>query len=126
MPRVISYHLLHLNCRLFISSLNADINALRINGDYLDALRESAASAAAAERIATLTARFPGVRAEIDELRNDLHLVKMKLGSYIRQNKPVADVAYKESRYDEVKKRFNAFRKSFDALQKEVCAVEES
>lgn len=123
MASVPSYLYLHLNCRLRIAELNADINALRIYKDYLDALVGQDAPTARNEEINRVGGRFAEVRASIDELRNDLHLIKMKLGGFVRGNQASDQAGYDDSQFADVNKRLAAFRIMFGELEKEIQAI---
>ena len=110
---------LHLAYRLWIAEMNADINVLRIFDDYLKELNVKNKKSAVLKGIENYKAQFVNLRKEIDELRHEMHLNKMKLAASGKtQNEPIEDIE-KEIHHKEIEARYNAFRKTFDKTKKE-------
>ncbi|HVU84928.1 MAG TPA: hypothetical protein VHC50_08810 [Puia sp.] len=110
---------LHLGYRLWIAEMNFDINILRIFNDYLEELSSKKDNAEVNDRIGYFEQRFREIRKEIDELRNEMHLLKMKLASFAREKKPLDYKTYTEDNHLGIKSRYREFRKNFDGLRKE-------
>ena len=109
---------LHLEYRLWIADMNADINVLRIFDDYLKELKQKKNSESILMGIENYKKQFSDLRKEIDELRHEMHLNKMKLGASGKtQNGAVEDIE-KEIQHKEIKERYNTFRKNFDETKK--------
>src|SRR5436305_1069245 len=77
---------LHLQYRLWISDLNADINTLRIFDDYLNELKAKGLKEDSLKLLNNYNDRFINLRKELDELRHEMHLAKMKLGALAKTN----------------------------------------
>ena len=110
---------LHLGYRLWIAEMNFDINILRIFNDYLEELSSKKDNTEVNDRIGYFEQQFREIRKEIDELRNEMHLLKMKLASYSREKKPLDYKTYLEDKHTAVEDRYHEFRKSFDRIRKE-------
>jgi TolA-binding protein len=117
---------LHLEYRLWIAAMNADINVLRIFDDYLKELMENNNSDKAVKDIELYKEQFSELRKEIDELRHEMHLNKMKLAATAKtQNVSIKDIE-KSIQHKEITARYNAFRKNFDKTKKEFQQFEGS
>lgn len=78
---------LHLRYRLWIAEMNFDINVLRIFEDYIKELSNINEQPKVKTGIADFKKKFGDIRKEIDELRHEMHLHKMKLASiYAKAN----------------------------------------
>ena len=119
MARTFSIMGLHLRYRLRIAEMNADINILRIFDDYLKELSSKQDKLEVKNRIDDFQKKFVSLRKEIDELRDAMHILKMKLASYAREKKPLDYKTYKEDNYPALQKRYSDFRKSFEKVKKE-------
>jgi len=110
---------LHLRYRLLIAELNADINVLRIFEDYIQELKSLKAEQEVKSGIELYNKQFQQARKEIDDLRHEMHMVKMQLGEYSREKKKI-DLKSKLNR-DRIalKKRYIEFRKFFEKSKKE-------
>ncbi len=124
MPSNLSFLNLHLQCRLWIADLNGNINILRIYHDYLQELHTKINNPELAEKIRYVEESFPVLRKDIDELRNELHLLKMKFAGYVRENKIFDNKVYKSTSHAMVQKRFTVFRTMFVKLIKELSGLE--
>jgi hypothetical protein len=117
---------LHLEYRLWIADLNSDINVLRILDDYLNELTAKNNNDNTIKSIENYKQQFATLRKEIDELRHEMHLNKMKLAATAKtQNVPIKDIE-KNVGHKEITERYNAFRKNFDKTKKEFQQFEGS
>ncbi len=110
---------LHLVYRLWIADMNADINVLRIFDDYLKELSAKKNNTSVLKDIENYKKQFLNLRKEIDDLRHEMHLNKMKLAAAGKsQSEPVGDIE-KEINHTEIKDRYNSFRKTFQEIKEE-------
>ncbi|MBV9961505.1 MAG: hypothetical protein JO072_04595 [Parafilimonas sp.] len=114
---------LHLQYRLWISDLNADINTLRIFDDYLNELKEKNLKADLLKQLKSYNEQFTGIRKELDELRHEMHLTKMKLGALSKTNEAEKNIE-KAINYKADKEKYKDFRKRFSRLTKEFKKME--
>ena len=110
---------LHLRYRLWIAELNSDINVLRIFDDYLLELKSKKNMPEVNTWIIHFKQQFISLRKEIDELRHEMHLIKMKLAAAARDNKPLNKKTSTTDNPDALKNRYTAFRKKFNNIKKE-------
>ena len=85
MPAAPSVMSLHLKYRLVIAELNFDIIVLRIFGDYLTELRTKRKEPEVKSKGDYFEKEFHELRTEIDDIRHEMQLVKMKLGAFSRE-----------------------------------------
>jgi hypothetical protein len=116
---------LHLEYRLWIAELNADINVLRIFDDYLKEISAQKKSNQTTG-INIYRGQFLELRKEIDELRHEMHLNKMKLAASAKTENVVIKDLEKNIHHKEITARYNAFRKNFDKTKKEFQQFEGS
>ena len=110
---------LHLEYRLWIAEMNADINVLRIFDDYLNEITAKKNSNDTSKRIENYKQQFLHLRKEIDELRHEMHLNKMKLAATAKtENVSIKDIE-KNIGHKEITERCNTFRKNFDKTKNE-------
>ena len=119
MPTTPSIMGLHLRYRLWIAEMNLDINVLRIFNDYLEALSLKKNEPEIKTGIDYFEQKFSLLRKEIDDLRNEMHLLKMKLAAYSREKKPLDYKIYQADNHIASKKRYLAFREIFEKVKKE-------
>ena len=115
---------LHLRYRLWIAELNNDINILRIFDDYLAELKAKKMEAEVKEGMDNFKKQFEQSRVEIDELRHEMHLLKMKLAADSREHKAISFKIYQSDNHSGLKKRYLAQRKRFDQLKKDFTQFE--
>jgi hypothetical protein len=65
--------------------MNFDINIIRIYNDYLQELRLKVHNPAPVLELDKYEKVLLTIREDIDELRNEMHLGKMKLANYVRK-----------------------------------------
>jgi archaellum component FlaC len=119
MPSVNS---LHLQYRLWIAELNEDINVLRIFNDYLTEVSRKQNNKYA-EPVEALKKRFTQARNELDEVKHEMHLQKMKLAGIAKNDASKLDEE-ESIQYDTVAARYETFRKQFNDLKQEVIELE--
>ena len=110
---------LHLRYRLWIAELNAEINVLRIFDDYVKEISAHNKEAEVKTGLAHFTKQFEGFRQEIDDLRHEMHMIKMKLASYSREKKNLDSKTYKADNHADLKMRYQQYRKNFEKVKKE-------
>jgi len=120
-PSVMS---LHLQYRLWIAELNFDINVLRIFGDYLAELRTKRKEPDVKSKSDNFEKQFQVLRTEIDEIRHEMHIAKMKLGANARDAKPFDYKEYNKENHAPLKKRLSAYKTEFKKINKEFGAFE--
>jgi hypothetical protein len=107
---------LHLKYRLWIAELNFDINVLRIFGDYLTELRTKRKEPEVKVKTDYFDKAFQSLRTEIDELRHEMHIGKMKLGAFGRDGKPFEYKLFNTENQAPLKKRLAAYRAEFKKI----------
>jgi DNA repair exonuclease SbcCD ATPase subunit len=110
---------LHLGYRLCIAEMNEDINVLRIFDDYIAELESLKDHQEVKDGIKEFEQKFVELRKDIDDLRHEMHLQKMKLASYSREMKAYTPVMYNDDRHEELKQEYDQFRQKFDRVKKE-------
>src|ERR1700680_2198020 len=119
MPATPSPMSLHLRYRLWIAELNFDINILRIFAEYLSDLRAKRKEAEVKSKTDYFEKLFQGLRTEIDELRHEMQMCKMKLGAYARDAKPFDYKLFNGENNLPLKKRLSAFKTDFKKINLE-------
>ena len=109
---------LHLQYRLWISDLNADINILRIFDDYLNELKAKNLKEDTLKQLDNYNKQFTDIRKELDELRHEMHMTKMKLGALSKANE-IEKNSEEAINYKADKEKYKAFKKKFSVLKKE-------
>lgn len=124
MPATSSIMSLHLRFRLYIAEMNSDINVLRILADYLAELETKKNIPEVTKGIDHFRLQFIMLRKEIDELRHEMQLIKMKLAAAARENKAITNKTFPADNQTELQKRFTAFKKTFNKVKKEFGVFE--
>ena len=124
MERTPSIMSLHLRYRLWIAEMNFDINILRIFDDYLKELTHKKNEPEVKTGIDHFEKQCIDIRKEIDELRHEMHILKMKLAAYSREGKQPDHKTYQADHHPVLKKRYVNFRKTFDKLKIEFSDFE--
>jgi hypothetical protein len=119
MPDTPSAMSLHLKYRLWIAELNFDINVLRIFGDYLTDLRTRRKEQEVKSKTDYFEKTFQTLRNEIDELRHEMHIGKMKLGAFGRDGKLFEYKIFNSENHAPLKKRLSAYKNDFKKINKE-------
>jgi uncharacterized coiled-coil DUF342 family protein len=115
---------LHLHYRLWIAELNSDINVLRIFDDYLAELSAKKEEPEVRTGIESFQSQFISTRKEIDELRHEMHLIKMKLGEHSRVGKALSYETYREDNHQTLEERYKTYRKHFNKLKDDFSTFE--
>jgi hypothetical protein len=119
MPATPSVMSLHLKYRLWIAELNFDINVLRIFGDYLSELRTKRKESEVKSKSDYFEKEFTTLRSEIDEMRHEMHIAKMKMGAYARDGQPFNYKLYFKENHGPIKKRLSAYKSNFKKINDE-------
>jgi predicted RNase H-like nuclease (RuvC/YqgF family) len=117
LPSTIS---LHLGYRIWIAEMNFDINVIRIYKDYLKELSSDNQEDGLIKKVEDFEKALQSLRNDIDELRNEMHLLKMKLAGQIRKQKQSDVVGGKTDDHAGLKKRYTIFRKKFETLKSDL------
>jgi hypothetical protein len=125
MPGTPTLMALHLRYRLWIAEMNADITILRIFDDYLQELETKRQEPEVKRGVEEFEKEFVSLRAEIDELRHQMHIHKMSLAAYARESKPFTAAAYRSDTHGAIQKRYLTYSKNFKRIQKEFKQFEE-
>ncbi len=110
---------LHLNYRLLIAEMNADISILRILDDYTKEMTAKTIHTDVKHKVTYFSHKFIHLRKEIDDQRNEMHVNKMKLFALAKQKKEIDKKALKADNHSAIFKRFDAYKKEFTKTQKE-------
>lgn len=110
---------LHLKYRLIIAELNFDINVLRIFADYLTELRSKGKEAEVKTKSDYFEKEFYTLRTEIDDIRHEMQMGKMKLGAFSRDTKPFDFKIFNKENHSPLKKRLLAYKNKFKKINKE-------
>jgi|SRR5450432_1441042 hypothetical protein len=119
MPAAPSVMSLHLKYRLIIAELNFDINVLRIFADYLTELRSKGKEAEVKTKSDYFEKEFYTLRTEIDDIRHEMQMGKMKLGAFSRDTKPFDFKIFNKENHSPLKKRLLAYKNKFKKINKE-------
>ena len=111
---------LHLQYRLWIADMNADITVLRIFDDYFAELSSRKPDTQTQKTLEGFKQKFSSSRKEIDELKHEMHLEKMKLAANLRTAASEKVPATTSNNHPGLEKRYIAFRKNFDKLKKDL------
>jgi hypothetical protein len=125
MPAKPSVMSLHLKYRLWIAELNFDINVLRIFGDYLSELRTKCKNSEIRSKADYFEKEFALLRNEIDEMRHEMHIAKMKMGAYGREGQPFNYKLYYKENHGPIKKRLTTYKSNFKKINSELIQFEE-
>ena len=121
MPDTPSVMSLHLRYRLWIAEMNFDINVLRIFDDYLTELREKRKEPEIKSKGEYFEQQFKKLRTEIDDLRHEMHIGKMKLGAFIRDGKAFDYKSYNKENHVPLKKKLADYKAFFKKINSEFC-----
>jgi hypothetical protein len=119
MPVTPSAMSLHLRYRLWIAEQNFDINVLRIFGDYLTELRTRCKEPEVKSKSDYFEKEFQRLRTEIDDIRHELQLSKMKLGALARDAKPFDFKQFNQENQSPLKKRLTTYKSGFKKIKLE-------
>lgn len=126
MPKTPSSLGLHLRYRIWIAEMNADISMLRIFDDYLEGLPPDKKDLHKKTIVETFKKEFISLRQEIDALRHEMHLQKMKLAASTREGKPIDKKLYKTDNHAALKKHYASFRKAFSKMKTDFGLIKDN
>ena len=115
MPSTKSIMGLHLHYRLWIAEMNLDINVLRIFDDYLNELAAKKEEPEVKTGIENFQKQFAFLRTEIDELKHEMHIIKMNLAAAARDGSADKDA----DKHSKLEQQYTSFRQTFSILKKE-------
>jgi hypothetical protein len=110
---------LHLQYRLWISNMNEDINVLRILQDYINDGKAKTTDEQTIDRLNTYGAIFVDIRKELDDIRHEMYLNKMRIAALEKSDAAQEDDVEKSIGHEELKKRYEDFKLKFKDLKKE-------
>ena len=110
---------LHLNYRLLIAEMNADISILRILEDYTKEMPAKTSEADVKQKMDYFKNKFTLLRKEIDDQRNEMHVNKMKLFALTKCKKEVDRKSLRADNHSAIFKRFELYKKVFTKTKKE-------
>jgi len=116
---------LHLKYRLWIAEMNADITILRIFEDYLNELATKREEPEVKTGIEEFEKEFIGLRAEIDELRHEMHMHKMNLAAHAKKNQPFEKEDYESGKHGPLETKYLTYNKNFKRVSKEFGQFQE-
>ncbi len=125
MPKTYSLIGLHLRYRLWIASLNHNIDVIRIMYDYMEDAGIKDLDSEIGEGISLFKKKLLVVRKEIDELRNSFHLLKMKVAAESKTVKEINTRIYQSENHADMKKIYFTFKKKFELLVRDFTRFEE-
>ena len=103
----------HLRYRLWIAEMNADTTVLRIFDDHIAELLAKKNKPGVEKTIGNFKQQFTKLRNEIDELKHEMHLNKMKLAAQAR-DKASAENNISPEDHAALEKRYYTHREKFD------------
>jgi hypothetical protein len=108
---------LHLRYRIWIAEMNADITILRIFDDYLAGLTPEKKDAELKATIELFKNTFVELRKQMDNLKHEMHLQKMKLAAVTREGKAIDKTLYRADNHAELKKHYESYQKAFHKMK---------
>ena len=108
---------LHLRYRIWIAEMNSDIDLLRIYNDYLQELKSLHNALKLKPEIERFENAFTNLRTELDTLKNEMHLLKMKLATFVREKKKLDYSDYKTDNHKLLKKKYISLSKKFGVIK---------
>ena len=110
---------LHLQYRLWIADMNADIDVMRILNDYLTSSITKDDNGDALKRNDDFKKKFSNLRTELDAIRHEMHLNKMKLASLNKDQNQSLKKIENEIGHQALKERYTLFKKIFSKTKAE-------
>ena len=116
---------LHLRYRLWIAELNHYIDIIRISQDYcVFEEKDKLDAVVVSDGIEYFNAKFIELRREIDDVRNRLHLLKMKIAADAKEVKEINQKTYISDSHAAIKKQMLTFKTTFNGIINEFCRFE--
>jgi hypothetical protein len=107
---------LHLRYRLWIAEMNFDLSILRIFDDALNEFQPLIKDETVLSKLQQFQQQFVEERKTIDELKHEMHLMKMKLAALTRGPLQEHDQDYKSDNHEALEVKFLTFKEGFDQL----------
>ena len=108
---------LHLRYRLWIADLNADITILRILDDAIRELRTLGKEHTLLSKASDYEQQFINYRREIDDLKHEMHLMKMKMAANSREIQPGNKLPEENHHQEVLEQKYSDFRQRFEQLK---------
>ena len=117
---------LHLRYRLWIAEMNSDIDVLRIFGDYLKELVSKGDNPEVKNRIDYFQQQFINLRKDIDELRDEMHILKWNWQHYSKEAKLIIInyKTYQKDNHTVLKKRYFVLKENFADVREDFIHFE--
>ena len=117
---------LHLRYRLWIAEMNSDIDVLRIFADYLKELESKGDNPEVKNRIDYFQQQFINLRKDIDELRDEMHILKWNWQHYSKEAKLIIInyKTYQKDNHTVLKKRYFALKEHFTDVKEDFIHFE--
>ncbi|HWB26350.1 MAG TPA: hypothetical protein VG738_12760 [Chitinophagaceae bacterium] len=116
---------LHMRYRLWIAEMNFYINIIRILEDYLTELSAKSNTPEVEAGINGFKQQFVELRKEIDDLRHEMHIIKMTLAAYSREGKIITQETYQSDNHETLEKRFLSLQAGFETMKKDFASFED-
>lgn len=107
---------LHLRYRLWIAEMNFDLSILRIFDDALNEFQPLVNDETVLSKLQQFQQQFVEERKIIDELKHEMHLMKMKLAALSRDPLQENNQDYKSDNHEALEVKFLSFKEEFDQL----------
>jgi hypothetical protein len=113
---------LHLHYRVSIAELNLDVNLVRIYRDYLEDASRNADDQLNKEQVEKFQAVLNGYLAEIDDIKNEMHLLKMQLAQGINGKTVFNNSDPEMKTHQGVDGRYQDYRKRFQSSRQDLVS----
>jgi hypothetical protein len=126
MPKTPSTLGLHLRYRIWIAEMNADITILRIFDDYLEGLAPNKKDLHLKIVLEEFKKQFITLRKQMDDLKHEMHLQKMKLAAGTREGKAIDKKLYQTDNHAALKKHYTGYRKAFSKMKTDFGLIKDN
>ncbi|MBG9374813.1 hypothetical protein I5907_01090 [Panacibacter sp. DH6] len=116
---------LHLRYRLWIAEMNEDITVLRIFDDHLAELAAKKQDAETTGFVNKSKEQFADFRRQIDELKHEMHLHKMNIAAFMRDEENARQANAADEEHVSLQKRYIDFRERFDKAKQVFAETEQ-
>jgi len=103
--------------------MNAGVTILRIFEDYLEEFAGIIKDGELKKVSGKFRKEFEAFRKQMDELKHEMHLQKMKLAANTREGIVINKKIYRADNHADLKKRYYAFHKAFAKMKTEFGLV---
>ncbi len=126
MPNTPSIPGLYLRYRIWIADMNACVTILRIFEDYISEFASLRKDGELKKSAVKFRQQFEAFRKEMDELKHEMHLQKMKLAANTREGIVIDKKLYRADNHAALKKRYYTFHKAFAGMKKEFGLINDN